>query len=141
MKIINILILNTIFLSCQGQIGCPDDENKIYLVNPAYKYNCGLFKKELILDDYNNVCSYLESMESPVFAMINNHELIVEINFDDSNFHTYQQTITLAVTENYGNIFQMQDGLYYKNDELAETIIELLEIKDIYKETEGDCEE
>lgn len=140
MKITSILIFSFILSSCQGQIGCPEGKSKIYLINAAHKYNCGLDKKEIVLDEYNTLCSYLSNMEGPVFAMINNHELIVEINFDNLNFHTYKQTITFAITKNHGNVFKMQDGLYYRNDELAEYILSLLEIKDIYKETEGDCE-
>lgn len=119
-------------MSCISNNSCKEVlEFKIR--NSNHAYNCGLKYRTLrVTDDIEYICKEFKELEKvyPITTSYNNGYLSIIMNHNES-----QEIITLILTVKKGYIFRMQNGLNYKNDELANFFIEKLEIKNVYSDT------
>lgn len=104
--------------------------------NSNYLWNCGLEQvKVASTKELKYICKQYSKMEqlSP-FTLVNDSRGYVEISYKSA-----PGVSSLIFTLDNGYIFNLGPGGFYRNDELAEYIIDKLEIKDL-RSTEL-CEE
>lgn len=131
-----ILVVSLFFLAgCKESLSCQKNLQNITMRNSNSIYNCG--NEYLTLrdkGDLSKICMEFDSMEKAYFLLTNYNSGYVDIAINYKNNTFSSEMITLIFTINNGYVFRMQDGMKYKNDRLAEYVIDLLEIKEVYSD-------
>lgn len=145
MKILKIYIVLVLFLLIQCT-STKNNPNELILTNDSYMYNCGkkelIIKDKKIIDSINNFAkNMVKDNDFTTSISVNSGSIVVD--YDDKDF-SYQSEIKLMITEDYGYVFCMPNSLFsfYRNDEFAKYLINLMEIQDSYfsyNKKEFDC--
>lgn len=120
-------------LSCQN-ISCPEDLNSFSIRNSNYEYNCGLSNIDIISKkEVDYMCSELSRLQKVNFVMTSYNNGYMSIKYNTANEGLFPQVVTLIFTVKNGYIFK-KDGMVYKNDILADYLIKLFKIKNVYSD-------
>jgi|SRR5690554_2293998 len=130
--IFTICLIFPFLSSCQSNNGCGENLEHLKLYNSDHKRNLGL--EYTIIDkkeDLDYICSEFDKMEQVYPITTNHNKGYIDIMIRPTDNLFFEEKITLIFTVKKGNIFRMQDGLHYKNDELVKFLIKSLKIKDV----------
>ena len=129
-------ILYLLFISnfsCQ-KLDCPEDLNSFTIRNSNYEYNCGISDMDIISkSDVNYICRELTRLQKINYVMTSYNNGYMSITYNSESMDFFPETVTLIFTVKNGYIFK-KDGNIYKNDVLANHLIRLFEIKDVYSD-------
>lgn len=133
-SLLNVILLFLLF-SCSEKIdNSLEDIEEIIITNNRYKYNCGL-KKIRIVNKEKIEFIYKElkkTKKASLLTTVNNNNGVVRFNLglkDNSKKKLLYGKIRLVLTVNYGNIYIMNNGGYYKNDYLTKYILSVLKVE------------
>ncbi|UOX34838.1 hypothetical protein LXD69_04840 [Flavobacterium sediminilitoris] len=120
-------------ISCKG-VSCPEDLKSFSIRNSNYEYNCGLPNMDIITKkEIDFICNELSRLQKINFVMTSHHRGYMSIKYNTGSKDFFPKETTLIFTVKNGYVFKT-DGDVYKNDVLANYLINLFEIKKVYSD-------
>lgn len=131
-----LILIFPLLVSCQSDNKCRNDLEFLKVRNSNYQYNCGIeFLKIDKKQDLEYICEEFTKMERSYPLTTSHHRGYLEITIIPSESKFFNEVVTLLFTHKKGYIFKMQNGLNYKNDDLADFLIKKMEITKLYSDT------
>lgn len=130
MYFIKFFLVSVLFVSCKDSI-CPKDLNSFSLRNSNYEYNCGLSSIDIISkNEIDYICTELSRLEKINFVMTSYNNGYITITYNTESIF-FSEATSLVFTVKNGYIFK-NNGNFYKNDVLANYLITLFKIENVY---------
>ena len=120
---------------CQFDSKCRNDLEFFKIRNSNYQYNCGIELLKIDNEkDLEYICKEFTKMERVYPLTTSHHSGYLEITITPSESKFFKDVVILIFTQKKGYIFKMQNGLNYKNNDLADFLIDKMGIINIYSD-------